>query len=127
MTGLTVTSHFNTADWQSIVATVDRTNDLMKIYVNGVESTGGGVDISNLTGNINPDKDLTISDLNFAQPARGRLDDFGIFDHVLSQSEVDAIYNGGTGQTLGAIYVPEPTTSLLSILGLGGLLLRRRR
>jgi hypothetical protein len=50
----------------------------------------------------------------------GQVDDFAIFNHELSQAEVN------TARTQGiAGLVPEPST--VAILGLGGLLLLRRR
>jgi hypothetical protein len=121
----TASTHYTQNTWQNIIATVDRTNSLLKIYVNGVEDTGGGVDISSLTGSITPDQDLWISTLNGSVPARGRLDDMGFFDHVLLPSEIAAI-NAGGGTPLGSItFIPEPSSILL--LGLGTIAMCRRR
>lgn len=53
----------------------------------------------------------------------GQLDDFAIFDHVLTPAEVT------TASTLGiqALAVPEPSSALLAALGLLALLCRRAR
>jgi len=120
--------HVALSTWQNIIATVDRSNDLLKIYIDGVEDTGGGIDISGVTGNILPDQALWISTLNITTaPARGRLDDMGLFDHVLLPTEIAAI-NAGSGTPLGDItFVPEPSSvALLASICLFGLLRHRR-
>ncbi len=55
----------------------------------------------------------------------GLIDDVGMWDRVLSSSEISQIYDAGQqGISLGQI--PEPSTGLFGLLGLG-LILRRRR
>lgn len=94
----TSSSHLSLNSWQNIIVTVDRTTDRVRFYVDGTEVAPiGGVDISGLTGSINPDQDLWISNLNNSWPANGRLDDLAFFKRLLIPTEIAAINaNGGT-------------------------------
>ena len=84
--------------WKHVVVTVDRTADVARIFVDGVEATpAGGVSVAGLTGNVNPDQAVWISTLNGTSVARGRVDDVAIFDRVLTAGELASLNaNGGT-------------------------------
>lgn len=69
----------------------------------------------------NPQGDATSATLNRYRAWNGGIDDVGMWNRPLSAAEVGEIYAAGQ---LGLI--PEPTSGLLSLLGLG-LALRRRR
>ena len=88
----TSSGHYVPNTWQNVIVTVDRVHQAARIYVNGVEATpAGGRDISAITGSIELDQDLWIGTFNGGTAARGRIDDFGIFDHVLTASQITAI------------------------------------
>jgi len=56
--------------------------------------------------------------------AYGTIDDFGIANHAMSQTQIAAIVNSGVALTAGAM-VPEPMT--LALLAVGGVMGWRRR
>lgn len=60
----------------------------------------------------------------------GMIDDVGIWNRALTTQEIASIYNGGRGATIRSLVappVPEPATASLALLGLAGLMARRRR
>jgi MYXO-CTERM domain-containing protein len=87
------------------------------LYVDGVLET---ISIS-LTEEIHTDTvngiDLAISDDHSQREWNGWLDDIRIYDEVLGANEIATL--------AGA--VPEPSSGLLGLLGLGALFLKRRR
>lgn len=118
--------------WHLVVSTMDNTGSelVMNVYVDGVlETTTSG---DNLEGTVdsfvgNTQSDLTIgarddTDSN-KRPIVGDLDDVAIWDGVLTQSDVDYLWNDGSGRS--ATLIPEPTA--LALLILGGLTLLKRR
>ncbi|MFT6861483.1 MAG: hypothetical protein ACJAVK_000035 [Akkermansiaceae bacterium] len=111
--------------WHHLVATVESGGD-NNMYINGVlmATNSSGVLLEN-RGNAmqiggNPDAGN--------RGWNGNIDDVAIWNRALSQSEVDSIWNGGTGASIASLsVVPEPTS--LALLGFGGLALifRKRR
>ncbi|BDS08917.1 hypothetical protein NT6N_39570 [Oceaniferula spumae] len=92
----TTSTLINTNTWLHIYAEVDRASNTAKIFINGTESTGGGVNISALTGDIIPDQPLQIGTLNGGSPTDGSLDDAAIFLRKLTPAELSAIAGGAT-------------------------------
>ena len=86
------------------------------LYVDGVLETIS----SSLEEEIHTDTvngiDLAISDDHSQREWNGWLDDVRIYDEVLGANEIAALAG-----------VPEPSTGLLGLLGLGALFLKRRR
>jgi len=126
-------------NWHHYVATYDDTPEHhRRLYVDGVfvaQKTTGNLP------NVQPTNFFLGRAANTAETLNGRLDDVGVFSHVLSDggvtvgnpvdpgSEIGFLYNGGTGNTIAAL-IPEPSTlmlAILSLLGLGLLGRRRRR
>ena len=113
---------FPPAGWVHYASVVDRGANTLSQYLNGaflasVDITGLG-DVSSpgeivmvgmaMNGDQTPN--LGYSDLN------GMMDEIGFFDEALSVGQINDIMANG---------LPEPAT--VCLLGLGGLLLRRRR
>lgn len=61
--------------------------------------------------------------------ATGQLDDFALFDGAVSAEDVLRIARGEINPSffIPTVDVPEPTTVMLAMVGLGGLAMRRRR
>ena len=88
------------------------------LYVDGVQETisialARSIDTNTATG-----IDFRISDDHSQREWNGWLDDIRIYDEVLSPNEI---------ATVAGAAVPEPSSSLLGLLGLGAMLLNRRR
>ena len=83
-----------TGSWQHIVITIDIANDQIKIYRNGVLDTTDNhawTDTTFVLSGTNPDPDMLFS---------GQFDGVGaecaLFNGVLAQAGVDALYAGGS-------------------------------
>ncbi len=82
------------AQWANIVYTIDRTAGRAKVYVDGTHVTSAdgttvlasGVDISAL-GNIAPTQPFSVGHSDTYGPG-GRVDDYALFDTVLTQEQV---------------------------------------
>ena len=115
--------------WKHLVLARPSALNLMNIYVDGslihtenISSTVVSVDPNGLW--IGGDQDSVGGGFNSGQQFDGLMDDFRIYDHELSASEVSALYSGG-----GA---PEPAETfaflgLLTAFGLGYREWRSRR
>ena len=117
--------------WHHIVGVSDGANGT-RLWVDGVldataaaasaidDARGGG--LLNLHIGANPDTG--------AQNREwwGNIDDVAQWNRVLSDAEIKEIWGGGqaTAKEL-RLLIPEPATGLLSVLGLGMMLRRRRR
>ena len=90
----------NTGVWYHIVYTYDGNSGStsgMNIYVDGVKSTCAvyGASLSGSIINTNP---ICIGGAdNSAQALIGRVDEVGVWNRELTQTEVTALYNSGTG------------------------------
>ena len=87
--------------WTHIVATLD--GSTIKVYVNGVEAGDGsmaGVTMGDYTSAKNVYVGARLDgypDDHIDAQYEGAIDDFRIFDKVLSSSEIEALYNSGSG------------------------------
>ena len=99
-----------------------------ELWLNGALS-GSNTDPANI---IEDGKDLFIGANPEADTGshfrewNGNIDDVAMWDRALDSTEIAEIYNGGVaGASLGQL-IPEPSSGLLGLLGIG-LILRRRR
>lgn len=92
----------DTSQWHHLVMVIDRTNNVVKGYLdgtnNGWTAGGGGASNNSLSsfGGINATDDLKIGSrtdgsLNF----NGKIDEVRIYNRALSASEVKDLYNAG--------------------------------
>ena len=106
-------------NWKHLVLVWDGVNSTHTQYVNGVETATGASIAGPIVG---PDSGPWYIGYDSCcggnRDFDGAIDDIMVFDNSLSTGEVDSIYQAGV--------VPEPSSSLLGLLG-GLLLLRRRR
>ncbi|MEM9347648.1 MAG: LamG domain-containing protein [Planctomycetota bacterium] len=113
-------SNFDT--WTHIAITVDRDSATgITYYVNG-SVLGTSQDPTAYDGiSLVPTKDLDVGSANGVFVTNGLLDDLAIYTGVLTSQEVSGLAAG----TLSPSQIPEPGS--LALLGLGGLLVARRR
>ncbi|MCA9196262.1 MAG: LamG domain-containing protein [Planctomycetales bacterium] len=117
----------NDGEWHHVVA-ISPAGGNAELWVDGaLVATGGATALTNNgSGRLmiggNPD---TAGD--GYRTWDGGIDDVGMWNRALTGAEIGAIYNAGLeGVPLSG--VPEPSSSLMALLGLAGLgLLRRRR
>jgi hypothetical protein len=116
-------------NWIHVSVTIDRANDLASIYFDGgIPAT---MDISSLTGNLDPTLDLQMGVINggsvVGQAQRSGLDDFAFYSGVLSASQIADLAAGNTNPGNYVLPVPEPSgLELIGLVGLVGLLRRSK-
>lgn len=72
--------------WHYVAVVFDRTNDLVRIYVDGLEDAGSPDSISTVTGSISePSEDFEVGNL-----WNGRIDEIAIHPQALSAAEIAA-------------------------------------
>ena len=94
----------DTSNWYHYVFTFDDSN--LTIYRNGSQvATTSYTASSTTTGNATNSLTLGKAPHTSANYLDGRLDDMGIWDRVLSTSEISELYNSGTGKTVDTALV----------------------
>lgn len=98
------TSTFNAIDvddyypnWFYITAITDGTNSNIMWYINGVNIENVTNGITNLGGIT---RLCELFNAGSSQSYNGFIDEFLIFEKTLTQTEIDYLYNGGTGREL---------------------------
>ncbi|MGB6220752.1 LamG-like jellyroll fold domain-containing protein [Haloferula sp.] len=81
--------------WVHVTLNVDRTNNLLSIYFNGVAIPEGSISISSLTGKITCSQDLQLGARDGTTQLCG-LDDFAIYPQILSAQQITALANATT-------------------------------
>lgn len=104
----------DTANWHH-VAWTNADDGTQQIFVDGVSVGGPGG--TNGFGGFVPSNDLLIGTSGNDGSFNGLLDEVKIFDTLLTPAEIVA----------ASVIVPEPSALVLGMLGVGGLILRRRR
>lgn len=101
--------------WYHIVATYDGSSSASgaHIWVDGANQTLTTLQ-NNLTGTINPSVPFTVNGSGSADGA-GRsaesVDELGVWNKVLSSTEISNLYNGGTGQTPSKDFLSYTTST----------------
>jgi hypothetical protein len=81
--------------WVHVTLNVDRTNNLLSIYFNGVAIPEGSISISSLTGKITCSQDLQLGARDGTTQLCA-LDDFAIYPQILSAQQITALANATT-------------------------------
>ncbi len=97
----------DTTEWHHLALTVDRTNRLAVIYVDGIPDSP--VNITILRGALSPSQKLQIGGFNNAgaKGLDGKLDDLRFYNYKLEEAEVVALVTGNLGCGDGVIEDPE--------------------
>jgi hypothetical protein len=110
--------------WVFYVATFDRINHYLKLYLNGVMEAQATDNNSSFINNNNPLKIGAWDETNstYAPFYIGCLDDLRIFNKVLTEQEVLDLYNETAGiadaEVSNIVFYPNPVNNILNIKGL---------
>lgn len=88
--------NYNTGEWIHLVMVYDSVGDTLKLYVNSIlKDTETGV----TTPDNSQNRDNVIGTIfnHVGHDFDGRVDEVGIWDRVLSESEIGELYNSGDG------------------------------
>jgi MYXO-CTERM domain-containing protein len=111
---------YNDGAWQHIAAI--STGSDIQLYVNGTLQSNESAAGSGFFGDVDGLDTLLVGanrdSGGLAWFYTGAIDDLAIYDHALSQGEIDALQTAA---------IPEPSTGLVALLGLTALFLRARR
>ncbi|MEG1740900.1 MAG: LamG-like jellyroll fold domain-containing protein [Akkermansia sp.] len=111
----------NDTAWQSF--TMTSSSDGVRLYLNGVEKAHQS---KTMADELMSFFQIGCND-NGANAVGGlKTDEFGIWNRALSADEVKFLATN-TANTAMPSAIPEPTTAMLALLGLTGLMLRRRK
>lgn len=109
---------FPTDAWVQVSINVDRGNDLITVYFDGVSQ--GSYDISNLTGDIACSQDLEVGVINGGGDGNGAqksgLDELAFYPALLTPADVAGLAGATTSPAdiMGAAPVDPPTISSIS-------------
>jgi MYXO-CTERM domain-containing protein len=110
----------NDGTWRHVTA-VTRGTDV-ELYIDGAKQTNQATAGSGFFGDVDGLDTLLVGanrdSGGFTWFYTGAIDDLAIYDHALSQGEIDALQTAA---------IPEPSTGLVALLGLTALFLRARR
>lgn len=83
--------------WFLLVVEIDRTGNAFRHFVNGAQITSAS--IAGITGNLDNTRSLTLggSDVSATQYYAGLIDDFRIFNRILTPTEKSNWYTNGRG------------------------------
>lgn len=110
--------------WHNIIGSYDGV-DTISIYVDGALASTT-TDAAGIAAGLFPSTVDSVMALGWSSASSYvscTLDDYGLWNRALGAADAAEIWNGGAGTVLPN--VPEPLT--LTLLGLGGLALRRRK
>jgi len=133
VTDLETSASFEDGAWHHVAVTNDGTDTTL--LIDGVEvPLGTNTDSASWFDDVTGVTSFTLgyeTRTNGQFPFNGSLDDFAVFDYVLTSEQLSNVITLGAEnfQGLGSV-IPEPMTVLaagLSVAGLGGYIRRRRR
>ena len=109
-------STFGTGNWLHTALIINRAEQKAKLYINGILEIDQ--DISNV-GILTTGNPIYIGEAGYTPSPNfdGRIDELGIWNRSLSQTEILALYNNGNGIPYGTLPPPIPIPPILSPIG----------
>lgn len=105
--------------WIHLIVSVDRQNEVARLYVDATEITPpGGVGIATLTGSLTPNQDWWVGRLNTDNPAHGQIDDLAFFPRLLTSTERTRLASGSPVLSLFPPAPPLPDVAISPATGI---------
>lgn len=108
-------------EWQHVAITYDHATTTKSLYIDGVLSVEQQATIE--PNDTTPFNIGAGEDFGTGFQFSGEIDDIGLYDGALTQSQIQAVMNEGVANAV----VPEPSAAGLLALSAGALLFRRKR
>ncbi|MFH1843322.1 MAG: LamG-like jellyroll fold domain-containing protein [bacterium] len=118
--GITGTTQLNDGNWHHIVAVRDEDSNQNRLYVDGELEADV---VHDYAGTYAGNADINIGYLNLGGHYRyeGALDEIAIYSEALSETDIDAHYNGGLGEKYCFLAGPVITSSPVTDATVGQL------
>ncbi len=101
----------NDNEWHHAIVTFDDAANVMKVYIDGVYKGDGGTQDELIADEVN-DYPLVIGALlagdspSYYRVFNGSMDEIAIWNRVLTENEVTALYNNGQGRPVSSVTYP---------------------
>ncbi len=110
----TPSNAINPTNWQHLVCTIDLGSATgLRMYLDGVEVADSPKSISNITSLDDASNSFSFATHLAGASARyldGRMDEVSVFNKILSQTDVDTLYNSGSGLAFSSFDDGVPAT-----------------
>jgi hypothetical protein len=96
----TVQTNFDNNVWYHFTYTYSHSTNSMKVFINGTDNSGSSVDMTSYGGSASNLGNWNVGSTGYPnQFFKGKVDDIGMWNRVLTQAEITTMYNGVASYT----------------------------